>query len=187
MTGMDAKDDNSIFKVASNLVAACFVSGLVIGAVYYVTAPIAAEKAEMMKQASMRELVKDADSFQGVPGHDGWFAAQKSGETIAYIVPSSSKGYGGAIKMLVAVAADGKVMDFSILEHNETPGLGDNAQKPAFRSQFAKKEAKDLIVVKEPSNHENIQAMTGATISSKAVTKAVREAAEAVADYQGVK
>ena len=187
MTDMAAKDENSIFKIASNLMAACFVSGLVIGAVYYVTAPIAAEKAEMMKQASMRELVKDADSFHEVQGHEGWFAAQKNGETIAYIVPSSSKGYGGAIKMLVAVAADGKIMDFSILEHNETPGLGDNAQKPTFRNQFAKKEAKDLTVVKDPSNHENIQAMTGATISSRAVTKAVREAAEAVADYKGVK
>ncbi len=187
MTDMTAKDENSIFKVASNLMAACFISGLVIGAVYYVTAPIAAEKAEMMKQASMRELVKDADSFKEVSGHEGWFAAQKGGETVAYIVPGSSKGYGGAIKMLVAISADGKVIDFSILEHNETPGLGDNAQKPAFRNQFAEKEAKDLKVVKDPSNHENIQAMTGATISSKAVTKAVREAAEAVADYKGVK
>lgn len=182
-----AKDENSIFKIASNLVAACFVSGLVIGAVYYVTAPIAAEKAELMKQESMRELVRDAESFQEVTGHEGWFAAQKGGETIAYIVPSESKGYGGKIKMLVAVTTDAKVIDFSILEHNETPGLGDNAQKPAFRKQFAEKGAKDLSVVKDPSNQTNIQAMTGATISSRAVTKAVREAVEAVMADRGVK
>ena len=181
------KDENSIFKIASNLMAACFVSGLVIGAVYYVTAPIAAEKAELMKQESMRELVQDADSFQEAAGHEGWFAAQKGGTTVAYIVPGASKGYGGTIKMLVAVTADAKVIDFSILEHNETPGLGDNAQKPAFRKQFAEKGAQALEVVKDPSNQANIQAMTGATISSRAVTKAVREAVEAVAAYTGVK
>jgi len=181
------KDGNSIFKVASNLMAACFISGLVIGAVYYVTAPVAAEKAEMMKQESMRELVRDADAFREVSGHEGWFAAEKGGATIAYIVPGSSKGYGGTIKMLVAVSSDAKVIDFSILEHNETPGLGDNAQKPAFRKQFEGKGAEALTVVKDPANRENIQAMTGATISSRAVTRAVREAVEQVAAYQGVK
>ena len=181
------KDENSVFKVASNLVAASFVAGLVIGAVYYVTAPVTAEKAEMMKQESMKELVEDAESFEEVPGREGWFAAKKGSTAVAYIVPASSKGYGGKIKMLVAVTADGKVIDYSILEHNETPGLGDNAQKPAFRGQFAGKAAKDLEVVKDPSNKSNIQAMTGATISSRAVTKAVREAAESVAELSGVK
>ncbi len=93
---------------------------------------------------------------------------------MAYIVPSESKGYGGKIKMLVAVTADSKVIDFSILEHNETPGLGDNAQKPEFRQMFAGKGADKLTVTKDPANKDNIQAMTGATISSRAVTKGVR-------------
>jgi len=99
-------------------------------------------------------------------------------------VPAESKGYGGKIKMLVAVTADSKVIDFSILEHNETPGLGDNAQKPEFRQMFAGKGADKLEVTKDPANKENIQAMTGATISSRAVTKGVREAVEAVAAYK---
>ena len=176
---------NSVFRIAFNLVAACFISGLVIAAVYYVTAPIAAEKAEQMKQESMRELVADAESFQPVAGHEGWFAAQRGGATVAYIVPSETKGYGGAIKMLVAVTADGKAMDFSILAHNETPGLGDNAQKPAFRNQFKGKDASHLIVVKDPGNREDIQAMTGATISSRAVTLGVKQAVEAVAEFKG--
>lgn len=179
------KKENSVFHIAFNLVAACFISGLVIGAVYYVTAPVAAEKAEQMKQESMRELVADADAFRPVAGHEGWFEAQKGGAVIAYIVPSETKGYGGTIKMLVAVTAEGRVIDFSILEHNETPGLGDNAQKPAFRDQFKGKEASHMKVVKDPSDRENIQAMTGATISSRAVTLGVRQAAEAVASFKG--
>ena len=99
--------------------------------------------------------------------------------------PSSSKGYGGAIKMLVAVTEEGKVVDFSILEHNETPGLGDNAQKPAFRNQFKEKGVSHLQVVKDPSNKEDIQAMTGATISSRAVTLGVRQAVDAVVAFKG--
>ena len=170
-------EEHSIFKIASNLALACFVSGLVIGAVYYVTAPVAAQKAEEMKQESMRSLVTEADSFADIPGEEGCFAAQKDGRTVAYIIPSESKGYGGRIKLLVAVDTEGKVLDFNILEHNETPGLGDNAQKPAFRNQFAGKGAELLEVTKDPSNKENIQAMTGATIASRAVTKGVREAA----------
>jgi electron transport complex protein RnfG len=178
-----AKDTDSIFKVASNLVAACFISGCVIGAVYYVTAPVAAQKAETMKQDSMRELVQDADSFQEVNGKTGWFAAEQAGRVIAYIVPSQSKGYGGAIKMLVAVRPDGSVIDYSIQVHNETPGLGDNASKPAFRRQFAGKTAKQLEVTKDPADHDHIQAMTGATISSRAVTRAVQQAADEVTDF----
>ena len=176
---------NSVFRIAFNLVAACFISGIVIGAVYYVTAPIAAEKAEQMKQESMRELVAEAESFQPVAGHEGWFAAQRGGSTVAYIVPSETKGYGGRIKMLVAVTAEGRAMDFSILEHNETPGLGDNAQKPAFRNQFKGKDASHMVVVKDPGNKEDIQAMTGATISSRAVTLGVKQAVDAVAAFKG--
>ena len=89
--------------------------------------------------------------------------------------------------MLVAVTADGKVIDYSILEHNETPGLGDNASKPAFRSQFKDKSSEQLVVVKDKSKAENIQAMTGATISSRAVTKAVKGAVDEVVAFTGGK
>src|SRR5574344_304172 len=110
---MMADNEHSIFKIASNLAMACFISGVVIGSVYYVTAPVAAQKSEMMKQESMKALVSDAESFQPVDGHEGWFAAMKGGKAEAYIVPSETKGYGGKIKMLVAVTAEGKVIDFN--------------------------------------------------------------------------
>ena len=126
----------SIFQIAMNLTAACFISGAIIAGTYYVTAPIAAQKAIMLKNDAMKALVKDADNFKTVDGKKDWYAAQKSGKTIAYVVPAESKGYGGAIKMLVAVTTDGKVIDFNIISANETPGLGDNASKPKFRDQF---------------------------------------------------
>ena len=137
-----------------------------------------------MKQQSMMELIKDAEHFEAVPDHEGWFAAKKGGKSVAYIVPSSTRGYGGTIKMLVAVKADGTVIDYSIQEHNETPGLGDNAQKMPFRGQFKGTDSAHLKVTKDPTDTEDIQAMTGATISSRAVTKAVKDAVDRVNEYQ---
>jgi electron transport complex protein RnfG len=187
MSHVDVKKEESIFKVAINLIMACLVSGLIIGIVYFITAPIATEKNEAIKQQSMKELVKDAETFKEVPSKKEWFAAEKAGKVIAYVVPVESKGYGGPIKMLVAVTTDGKVIDYNILSANETPGLGDKAAKEPFKSQFKEKKAEHLTVVKDPSDKEDIQAMTGATISSKAVTKAVKEAVEAVTEFAGGK
>lgn len=178
---------DSIVKVAVNLILACLTSGLIIGLIYFITAPIAAEKNEMLTKQAMKDLVKDAEDFKEVPNKTDWYAAEKAGKAIAYVVPAESKGYGGTIKMLVAVSAEGKVIDYNILSSNETPGLGENASKDSFRNQFNGKQLDDLSVVKDPSNEKSIQAMTGATITSKAVTGAVKEAVENVTDFTGGK
>ena len=73
-------------------------------------------------------------------------------------------------------------MDYKILQANETPGLGDKAKDDKFRKQFEGKPAQQLEVVKVPTD-KNIQALTGATITSKAVTKGIKEAVEEVAAY----
>ena len=133
----------------------------------------------------MKALVPDADTFKEVSGKKDTFLAQKGGQTIAYVIPSEPKGYGGPIKMLVAVQKDGTILDFTILEANEIPGLGDNASKPAFRGQFKGKKLDNLEVTKEKSDTKHIQAMTGATISSRAVTLGVKQAVEAAAQMGG--
>ena len=187
MSELVVKKEQSIFKVAINLIGACLISGVIIAIVYFITAPIAVEKNEMMKQQSMKSLVKDADTFKEVSGKEEWFTAEKDGKVIAYVIPGESKGYGGAIKMLVAVDKDGKVLDYSILTSNETPGLGSKAAEEPFKGQFKGKQAEALTVTKDASNKENIQAMTGATISSKAVTLAVKNAVGEVVQFTGGK
>lgn len=175
----------SIFQITFNLAMVCIACGILIATVYYFTAPITEKKNAELKQESMQELVQDADSFVAVDGKDEWYEAQKDGQTIAYVVPASTKGYGGTIELLVAVGTDSTVLDFQILSANETPGLGSNASKDSFRSQFAGKTSDALTVVKDKTNKENIQAMTGATITSTAVTKGVKEAVDEVAAYMG--
>ena len=177
----------SIFQIAMNLTVTCFVSGAIIACTYFLTAPVAVEKAAEMKTDAMKSLVVNAEKFKPVNGKKEWFSAEKNGKIIAYVVPAESKGYGGAIKMLVSVTPQGKIIEFAILESKETPGLGDNASKEPFKSQFKGKETKDLEVVKDQTKKNNIQAMTGATISSKAVTKGIKEAVEQVTQFVGGK
>ena len=187
MSEAHVQKEYSIFQIALNLTAACLISGLIIAVVYFFTHPIAVEKSEMLKVQAMKELVTDADAFEPVPQKDQWFTAKKAGSIIAYIVPGESKGYGGTIKMIVAVSVDGRVIDYNILSANETPGLGDKASKEFFRSRLKGKQSEDLVVVKDPSNKANVDALTGATITSTAVVKGVREAVDEVVQFTGGK
>jgi electron transport complex protein RnfG len=177
----------SIFQIAMNLTVTCLVSGAIIAATYFITAPVAVKTAAKIKTDSMKSLVTDAQTFNPVKNKKEWFSAEKDGKIIAYVVPAESKGYAGAIKMLVSVSPQGKIINFDILESKETPGLGDNANKDPFKKQFKGKPAKDLLVVKDATKVDNIQAMTGATISSKAVTKGIKEAVEQVSQFVGGK
>ncbi len=179
---MSHDENSSIFKIGINLTIACLLSGLIIAGVYSVTAPVAAKERVNLKNKAMKELVADATEFKPIEGKTEWYAAMKDGKLVAYVVPAESKGYGGAIKMVAAVSPDGKAMDYKILVHNETPGLGDKAGDSKFRKQFTGKDAQAMEVVKVPTD-KNIQALTGATITSRAVTKGIREAVEEVAAY----
>lgn len=177
-----AEANNSIFKIGINLTLACLLSGAVIAGTFAVTDPIATKERANLKNKAMTELVSQAQEFKAIDGKTDWYAAMKDGKVIAYVVPAESKGYGGAIKMLAAIAPDGKVMEYKILQHNETPGLGDKATEPKFKKQFSGKGVEDLEVVKVPTE-KNIQALTGATITSRAVTKGIKEAVEEVTTY----
>lgn len=83
------------------------------------------------------------------------------------------RGYSGVIEMLVGVDENGRVSGVKILSHKETPGLGANVAKPGFLQQFVGKSPEDPIEAKK-----DIDAITGATISSRAVCSGVREALE---------
>ena len=94
---MADKNESGIFKVAMNLILTCLVSGCIIGVVYAATGKIAYEKAEQMKQDSMKSLVPQAEKFDPVPGEKDTFVAEQGGKKVAYIIPTAPKGYGGAI------------------------------------------------------------------------------------------
>jgi Na+-translocating ferredoxin:NAD+ oxidoreductase subunit G len=176
---------DSIFKIAINLTLTCLISGVILASAYYITHPIAVEKEKELTVKAMQSLVPDATTFAAVEGEDNMTAASDGSKVIAYIVEVEPKGYGGAIVTQVAVTPDGKVINYKITKSNETPGLGENAKNASFMNQFAGKTSEQLVVTKDTSKTDNIQAMTGATITSKAVTKGVKEAVDRVNAFVG--
>ncbi|MEN6326604.1 MAG: FMN-binding protein [Syntrophomonas sp.] len=177
------ESNDSILKIAFNLAGACIISGIIIATVYFLTHDIALQKQAELQTLALKSLVTEADQYNPVEGKPGWYTAAQDGELIAYIIPSESKGYGGTIKLLVAVGPDQKVIKYTIVEAKETPGLGDKAAKSPFIDQFPGKGSENLEVTKDPGNKENIQAISGATITSRAVTKAVKTAVDELSEF----
>jgi electron transport complex protein RnfG len=119
------------------------------------------------------------------------YAALNNGEIIGAVLNIlSTKGYGGAMKVLAGVSAGGFVTGVKILAHSETPGLGANAASPSyfvdktrgltFYGQFKGKIARDPFEV-----HNDIAAVTASTITSRAVSAAVKAAALSVSEWFG--
>jgi electron transport complex protein RnfG len=106
------------------------------------------------------------------------YEAKTGGSLSGYTVMVAPKGYGGAIEMIVGVDANGTVQGIKIGTNNETPGLGKNAEKPAFSDQYKNKTWDSQIsVIKSGTPKENeISAIAGSTITSKAVTEGVNKA-----------
>ncbi len=98
-------------------------------------------------------------------------------EIAGYVFTTSSKGYGGDIITMVGIKADGTISGMDFLSISETAGLGMNADSDDFKSQFIGKSGEIGLNKNNPADNE-IQALTGATITSKAVTNAVNIALE---------
>ncbi len=163
------------------------VSALLAGTNALTKAPIE-KNAELKSQQAMQSVCPDAVSFEEISSSDyqAYKALSESGETIGCAVTVTSKGYGGEIAIMVGFSTEGetalgKVTGVEILSHSETPGLGANAANESFRNQYKQDiTASGFSVVKDGSGDGDgkIDAMTGATITSNAVTNAVNEALE---------
>jgi Na+-translocating ferredoxin:NAD+ oxidoreductase subunit G len=102
-----------------------------------------------------------------------FYVARKAGVYAgAAFVAESARGYGGLIRLMVGVRADGTVNRVRILSHQETPGLGSKIGEPAFKDQFNGRRI-DGTVWKVKKDGGDVQAVTGATISSRAVAEAL--------------
>lgn len=186
---------NTIIKDAMILTLITLVAGGVLGLVYEITKEPIAKQQEMARQEAYKSVFEDADSFEVcVEEGDGELAAylaengfeaqtinevmeakDASGETLGYAINlTTSEGYGGDITFSMGVREDGTLNGISILTISETAGLGMNATKDEFKNQFQNKQAEAFEVTKTGAAADNqINAISGATITSNAVTKGV--------------
>lgn len=176
-------DAKSILVPTAILFAICVVVSAALAGTNLLTKDKIAEQQALKAEESRKIVLEAADSFQE---QDGYFAGLSGGETVGYVFETESKGYGGTVRVMTGISAQGDVTGVVILSHAETPGLGANAEKEDFRSQFQQAAPENGIeVVKYQTPGEGqIEAMTGATITSKAVTDAVNKAVE---QYHAVK
>lgn len=161
------------------------VAGLLLGGAFEITkAPIAAS-VETNRQTAMKEILPNADKFSktDVKINDKVLEVNsglKGNKISGYAVKVAPRGYAAPVEIMVGISTDGKVTGIKILSHSETPGLGANAPEPKFSDQYKNKSIKEkLEVVKVvPTKENQIQAITGATITSKAVTLGVNDAVD---------
>ena len=184
---------NKIIKNTIILTIITLVSGVALGAVYEITKAPIANAQEEAKQEAYKQVFEDADSFDDLEvdakeaaeavkaaGVDDGaeineaVEAKQGGETIGYLITATDpNGYGGDIQVSVGIQNDGTVNGIAILSINETAGLGMKASEPEFYEQYSGKQTDHFYVSKDGGEGEQIDAISGATITTRAVTGAV--------------
>ncbi len=192
-------DIKVMLKEAGILFAITLIAGLVLGFIYELTKePIEIQRQKAVQRAcaavfseaeEFRELSYTVDeelaaelSEDGVTVGTVYEALGADKTVLGYVLQTtSSEGYGGSIVLYMGVTLDGVLKDISILEISETPGLGMQAEK-VLAPQFHEKKAGSFTFTKTGSQSESeIDAISGATITTKAVTNAVNGGLKAAA------
>ena len=194
------RDIKSMLKDTVILFVITLISGLMLGFVYDLTKePIRIQKEKAIQRAC-QTVFAQAESFEilkyeptallteelkekGVSIGTVFAALDNSGNQVGYVVEStSSEGYGGNITLYTGIAKDGMVNGISILTIAETPGLGMNAES-VLVPQFNNVPATIFTYTKSGSTKDGeIDAISGATITTEAVVGAVNGAVQVVTE-----
>ena len=168
------------------------IAGLLLGLVYQITKDPIARQKELAKQEACREVFADAAVFSQIDvaayEGQGWLdagfaketidevmeAGSETGEILGYVVTVTTKeGYGGDIRFTMGIREDGTLNGISLLEISETAGLGMRADE-VLKPQFTDKKAERFEYTKSGSVSDyQIDAISGATITSNAVVNGV--------------
>jgi electron transport complex protein RnfG len=173
--------DTNTFRLVYILIAVSLVIAAMLGAVDYITKDAIAEGKASKTAAAMSEVLPagsyeklDAAAADGIV--QSVYQAMEGAELKGWVVLAGPAGFGGTISMVVGIDTSGCVTGVSIITMTETSGLGANALKENFRSQYIGKQGS----VSLSKYGGDIDALTGATITSKAVTDGVNAALNAV-------
>ena len=189
---MAAKKD-TLLNMFIALFVICVVSGGVLGIVYSATkGPITkaenAKKTEAienvlpefneLKETKVKSAMEDIDiPFYLAYDADNNFIG-------AAVETFTNKGFSGNVSLMVGILADGTVNNISVLQHAETPGLGSKMTEPSFKDQFNNKNA-DSFNFKVKKDGGDVDAITAATISSRAFCDAVNRALSTFENNKG--
>lgn len=163
-----------IVRYGLTLASICAVATGSLAAVNSLTRPKIIAQARAEEDAGLKEVLPDAENFQPVKSGEEiiyYKACGKEGRFIGAAFKASAKGYSSVIEVLAGMTDKGVITAIKILSQNETPGLGAGVAEPSFTGRFVNKDIRDL---------NNVEAISGATISSQAVIEAVKKKAEEI-------
>jgi electron transport complex protein RnfG len=188
-----SKEDTSFKKMVLALLLVSAIASTSLGIIYALTKETISEARKLQKQNAIETVLPDYDNDplekiekRSVDGDTLYFyTAQEKGEWIGTAVETfTSKGFSGKFKLMVSFTPDGKIYNISVLEHHETPGLGDKMEKEksldkstgkSWSSQFEGKNPGEFrLSVKKDGG--DVDAITAATVSSRAFCDAVQRA-----------
>lgn len=184
-----------ISTLTIKLLLICAIVATLLAGVNSITKPIIEENEQKNFELAMQEVLPEASSFEAVTTSD--FAPTETGVMLSsvyqadnggYVVSTvCAEGYGGDISVMVGIDSALSVNQVKIMSMSETPGLGARASEAEFIEQYQGKSASIAVIKNATPTDEQIEAISGATITSKAVTKAVNAALEAAAFVKDTK
>jgi len=171
---------NDLLKPVVVLTVICIVVSAALAAVNGITAPIIAEAAAKAADAARYELLPEADGFEEIEVEvEGVTSMHKATNGVGYVIAAQGNGYGGngSVKLMIAYDNEGNITNITVTDcSGETPGIGDKIVKEAwFMEQF-------LGLNGEAKKGENVDTISGTTISSGAALNAVNAAYKAFSE-----
>ncbi|MEW6555719.1 MAG: RnfABCDGE type electron transport complex subunit G [Elusimicrobiota bacterium] len=159
-----------IVKLGKYLFIICVIAGLALAVTSYFTSKKIAQRKLIAEQEALKEVLPSASNFQAKDIYTEGFDTQNN--TVGYILKITAVGYSSEISALIGLDKEFKITGIKILSQNETPGLGTKIIEHSFLSQFIGKFSEEVLLKKDGGK---IDAITSATISSRAITNAIRE------------
>jgi len=175
---------NNTLKMIIVLTLVGFISGTTLVFTYKYASPLIIENQNKEMERAIFSIFPDAKTYDEKSADDsGVFVVKdKSGKTLGYAFTAEGNGYQGTITLMAGIKTDLETLvGIEVLDSQETPGLGQEITTDSFRSQFrGLKVSPEITYVKErkPDKPNEIQAITGATISSRAVCEILNDRIE---------
>lgn len=188
---MAKKLESTFLNMFLTLLIVTAISSLAAGVAYQLTKEPIAEVARQKQQKAIEKVLPgftDIRQFSVMPETGGdsliFYEGTKDGEVVGVAVNTYTQlGYSGLIKIMVGFKPDGTLVSYEVLEHKETPGLGGKASDASFKDQF-KNQNLNTFRLKVAKDGGDVDAITAATITSRAVCDAIQRAYDA---YEKVK
>ena len=192
-----AKTESSFVNMVVTLFVVTLLASASLGLVYNLTKDSIEIAKETKKNLAIKRVLPEFDnepgkeSYSVKAGSDSliFYPAKKGEELVGVAVQTySNEGFGGKIKLMVGLLPDGTINNVSVLEHMETPGLGDKMSKAKsdWSNQFNNKNPENYIL-KVVKDDGNVDAITASTITSRAYCSAVQLAYDTYMNMKGGK